>query len=86
MHMEMFAAAVKARDCGQNGDGLGIPRHPDPTHLILKFKSGAPAVMDWPGWDVVMAYVLQEYMHGVRDGNAVILTPAHWSATLWGRA
>lgn len=84
--MEQSEGAVKPQVCEQPVEKPGITPRKTPTHLVLHWRGGgAPTVQEFIGHDVTFAYVMSEGMNGIRDGDAVILYPVHWSHS-WGRA
>jgi hypothetical protein len=77
---------VNSPSCGQPVEALGKTPQTPPTHLVLHWRGGgAPTVQEFLGHDVVFAYVMSEGMVGIRQGDAIILYPVHWSHS-WGRA
>jgi hypothetical protein len=85
--MERFDDDVKPSVCEQLGDKPGITRRQDPSRLVLRLRGqGAPIVQDYAGPENLMAWVIQEGMMGLRDGDVITLYALDWRAQGWGRA
>ena len=79
MLMERFDGNVKPHVCEQPGDNAGITRRKDPTRLVLRLRgAGAPIVQDYAGPDNLMAWIIQDGMWGIRDGDVVTLYALDW--------
>ena len=86
LDMSQCDPPVNSPDCEQPVQSQGISRAQKPTHVVLNWRGGGTqTVQDFIGYDVVFAYVMSEGMIGIRNGDAVVLYPVHWSHS-WGRA
>jgi hypothetical protein len=59
---------------------------PDPATLRLQYDHGVGLDMPWTDWTTVLAWMHERHVIGLRVRDRVILTPLHFTQTLWGRA
>jgi hypothetical protein len=85
LHMTHPEEAVKPKPCERHGENVGITPLSPPTKVLMRYRAGAEVEMDFIGWDVVFAWVMQDGMTAIRDGHRVILTDSYWAAQIWGR-
>jgi hypothetical protein len=59
---------------------------PEPSTLRLQYDHGIGLDMPWTDWSTVLAWMHERHVIGLRVRDRVILTPLHFTQTLWGRA
>lgn len=62
------------------------PSRAEPAVVTLQYDCGVAMDMPWTDWWTVWAMMHERHVVGLRVGSRVILTPLHYSQTLWGRA
>lgn len=86
MLLEQSAEPVNPPPCAEPVDEPGRAKLPDPHRVVWMNANGVSAFIQFPGWEAVFALIMRDGVTGLRVGTLVVLTPAHWSAQIWGRA
>lgn len=61
------------------------PAREVPEMVTLQYEHGVALDMPWTDWTAVWGWMHERHVIGLRVGSRVILTPLHYSQTLWGR-